>query len=50
MPSSIHLGKRLLLVTKNRDPQVNDFVAFVRTGGCRNPRSLEFFLRCAFRC
>lgn len=51
MPSSTHLGKRLLLVTKDRDPQVKAFSAFVySTGRRRNLGSLECFLRCACHC
>ena len=47
--SSIHLGKRFLLIThkKTQIPQVNDFNAFLYTGRCKNPRASKIFLRYA---
>ena len=41
--SSIHLGKRLLLFTKNSYLKI--FMLFVCAGRCKNLGSLKFFLR-----
>ena len=43
MHSSIHFGKGLLLVTKNR--HLNNFSALLCMGRCKNLGSLKFFLR-----
>ena len=48
MHSSIHFGKRLLLVTKNR--HLNNFSALLRIGRCKNLGSLKFLLRYTSNC
>ena len=46
MQSCLHLGKRLLLVTKNRYIDFNDYSAFLCMGRCKKYDSLKFFLKC----
>ena len=46
MQSHLHLGKRLLLVTKNKYIDFNDYSAFLCMGRFKKYNSLKFFLKC----